>query len=229
VYPSDPYLTKLEEYIGQLHNHLLKIQDLERKKRAAYAKDLANVEAAQVPDQRGRTPESKLNAAFASEMDAIRERRAHFRRLLYDAYQQRKMLLEAMRIQREEDEYLRKKLQLLSAVDEDPSERLPTIDVFAVVFLIAEILTIITFLLVTDYSSNKNAFGENNGAPFRVANDYTLWIHISMFALLGFGLLYTFMRKYAYTALGSTLLIVVWVFQLSILWRTLWRNVESDG
>lgn len=43
----------------------------------------------------------------------------------------------------------------------------------------------------------------------RAANWYTIWVHVSMLTLAGFAFLYTFMRKYAYTAIGHVFLITV--------------------
>ncbi len=57
----------------------------------------------------------------------------------------------------------------------------------------------------------------------RAANYYTLWVHIALMVLLGFSFLYTFMRKYAYTAITQSFLIVA----LAVQWYPLCAQISS--
>ena len=60
-------------------------------------------------------------------------------------------------------------------------------------------------------------------------NLFEYYTNIAMMVLFGVGFLYTFMKKYAYSALGYTLFLVAWAFELTILWTVLWDNVNAGG
>lgn len=58
--------------------------------------------------------ETQYQQMFQSRMKKIKSRRKHFRQMLFDAFDERKKLIESMGLQKREEEVLRRKVPLLS-------------------------------------------------------------------------------------------------------------------
>jgi len=227
---DDDYLSGIENYIKAIHTHLQKIQLEENNLRNKFSQDLRALGAKNQEggDQKGhrKNEERDIYEQFDSKMKKIKKRRKGFRQMLYDGYNERKKLIESMKIQKREEEYLRRKLQKLAAVDKLPNEEFPKPDTFTFIMVPAQIVTLIIFWIATDYASTPAG---NNGPPNRVDNLYEYYTNIAMMVLFGFAFLYTFMRKYAYSALGYSFFLTCWAFELTILWNVLWENVYNNG
>jgi len=55
--------------------------------------------------------EKEYQQAFTSRLKKIKSRRKHFRQMLFDAYSERKKLIESMSLQKHEEEVLRRKVR----------------------------------------------------------------------------------------------------------------------
>lgn len=166
---------------------------------------------------------------FQSRMKKIKSRRKHFRQMLFDAFDERKKLIESMGLQKREEEVLRRKLQKLVALDNEPVEKAPNlVDLFFWVYLIFQVITCVIYWVACDYSDDTNS-PPNMGYTHRSANWYTIWVHVAMLVLAGFSFFYTFMRKYAYSAISHTFLITVLAAQWTILHLIFWQNVDDGG
>jgi len=227
---DDEYLLGIENYIKSIHDHLQKIQEQENILRNEFAKKLSELhtQPQEEGDKKGgkKNEERDIFEKFDSKMKKLKKRRKGFRQMLYDGYNERKKLIESMSIQKKEEEYLRRKLQKLAAVDKLPSESIPIPDGFAIIMVPAQIVTLIIYWIACDYDSTPDG---NNGPPNRVDNLYEYYTNITMFTLFGFAFLYTFLRKYAYSAIGYCFFLVCWAFELTILWRVLWDNVYHNS
>jgi len=94
---------------------------------------------------------------FEAKMKKLRKRRRGFRQMLYDGLNERKKLIESMKIQKAEEESLRRKLQKISAVDTHTTESSPRWWDFFTLFMIpAQIVTLIIFWIACDYDSTPN-------------------------------------------------------------------------
>jgi len=117
----------------------------------------------------------------------------------------------------------------MAVADKDPPESFRNIIgvdfIFFLLFAFAEIATIAAaYVGGADYDDDADTL-YMNGTVNRIADYYTFYIPIALFVLVGFGLLYTFLRKYAYSSLGFGLLIWCWAFQWTIVTRIFWDNV----
>ncbi len=107
---------------------------------------------------------------------------------------------------------------------------------FAWLLLSFQILMIIFYSIFVDYSNN---FTNTTTVSETIDHYYPFYQDVHVMILIGFGFLMTFLSKYAYSALGYTLLITAMVIQASILingffhncfnndWHNLELNIES--
>eukprot|EP01089_Gocevia_fonbrunei_P016519 TRINITY_DN5139_c0_g1_i1.p1 TRINITY_DN5139_c0_g1~~TRINITY_DN5139_c0_g1_i1.p1 ORF type:complete len:604 (+),score=158.38 TRINITY_DN5139_c0_g1_i1:95-1906(+) len=225
--PKIEYLDSLEQLAATLHKHLLAIQKEEAKARNNYSKKLEDFPKGG-RDKKSLREEADANKEYDIEMRKIKDRRKYYRELLFKAQKERKKLIESMRIQKAEDEYVSRKIQQINSLDSDAPTRSPRWDLFSILLVFVTILTIVIYVVATDYDDHHDSV-LNNGFTNRIADFFTFFFHISLFVLLGFGLTYTFMRKYAYSALGFGLLAAVFAFAWTILYRIFWDNIEDGG
>jgi ammonium transporter Rh len=225
---KDDYLDGLENYIQSLHNHLLTIQKDETQARKEFAEDLKKLAAAK-PGKKRANDEKEYQQAFTSRLKKIKSRRKHFRQMLFDAYSERKKLIESMSLQKHEEEVLRRKLQRISSVDSEPqSGAWRWLDFFFWIYAAFQIITVVIYWVACDFSDNPND-PLNLGYPERASNWYTIWVHVALLVLAGFAYLYSFMRKYAYTSITHVFLITVLAVQWTILYLIFWTNINSSG
>lgn len=78
------------------------------------------------------------------------------------------------------------------------------------------------FGLIFDYAADAAA--PSNA----IAPAYQFYGDIMMMAVIGFGFLMTFLRKYQYSAIGFTLLIVAFTFQWSLLVMTFFEQAHNN-
>jgi len=230
INPPSAYLEGIEHYITDLHSHLLDIQLDETRLINQYRDQLRDHQQQKISTQRTKL-EDKDKREFEEIWQHIKNRRRNFRFLEYDAFNERRKLLESMRIQKQEEEHLRRRLQRIGVYDKDPHSGirgLITVDwVFFIIFAFAEVATIAgLFIGGTDFEDNDDPLFMN-GTLNRIADYYTFYVPIALFVLVGFSLLYSFLRKYAYSALGFGLLIWCWSFQWTVLTRIFWDNVDD--
>jgi len=230
VHPESQYLRGIELYITSLHSHLLDIQLDETRLINQYRDQLRDHQQQRLSEQRSKQ-EEKDKREFEEIWQHIKNRRKNFRFLEYDAFNERRKLVESMKIQKAEEEFLRRRLQRIGVHDKDPHSGLRgliSVDwIFFILFAFAEIATIAAaFVGGADFEDNDDPLFMN-GTRNRIADYYTFYIPIALFVIVGFGLLYSFLRKYAYSALGFGLLIWCWAFQWTILTRIFWDNVDD--
>ncbi|VVU95554.1 Ammonium Transporter Family [seawater metagenome] len=92
-------------------------------------------------------------------------------------------------------------------------------------------LMILCYGLFVDYSDN---FNNTTSVSETIDHYYPFYQDVHVMILIGFGFLMTFLNKYAYSALGYTLLITAMVIQASILingffhncFKNEWHNLE---
>eukprot|EP01090_Pellita_catalonica_P016917 TRINITY_DN4_c0_g1_i1.p1 TRINITY_DN4_c0_g1~~TRINITY_DN4_c0_g1_i1.p1 ORF type:complete len:603 (-),score=101.57 TRINITY_DN4_c0_g1_i1:71-1879(-) len=216
---SVKYLESLEDLINNLHVHLLSIQSEEEEMRRSYTAKMAkfkplNKDDKQVMDQ------------FEVDLDKIKERREGYRATLYKAHKERRKLLESMQLHRLEEQRIKRDLDSLAFLNTEGPKRSTRWDLWSILFFVAEILTIIVFVVVTDFSSNVNP-EKNVGPEFRIADYWSYAVYIMLFLFAGVGLLNTVMRKYAFSGFGFSILNIGFAIQWAILFRHLWLNVAD--
>eukprot|EP01090_Pellita_catalonica_P008737 TRINITY_DN19808_c0_g1_i1.p1 TRINITY_DN19808_c0_g1~~TRINITY_DN19808_c0_g1_i1.p1 ORF type:complete len:652 (-),score=101.34 TRINITY_DN19808_c0_g1_i1:33-1946(-) len=226
--PPSPYLDGLEVYIGNLHDHIVSIQEDERKLLKDYSIKVANY-ANKRKNERTISAEKETNDTFDSKWKLIRDNRKQYRELMWDAWNERRKLLSSMRNQKIDEDDIRRRLQLLSGMDKDPAEnpkKLLQIDLFSIVFIILQIITIVLFVIGTDYDDDDD-YARNNGTANRLADFHSFYMSIALFVVVGFGLIYGFMKKYSYSGLGFTFLLAIFAFEWTILTRIFFDNADD--
>ncbi len=101
----------MEDYIDALSEHLLRIQDEELEITKQFSAALKQL-SGEKPEKRERKEDVARNL-FLSKVTAVRERRKHFREMLYDALQERKKLWESTQLQKDEEEALKRKVSVI--------------------------------------------------------------------------------------------------------------------
>ena len=84
-----------------------------------------------------------------------------------------------------------------------------------------EVLMAVCYGAFTDYVSNDDVSAE-------IDHYYPFYQDVHVMILVGFGFLMTFVRKYAYSSLGYTLLLTAMVIQASILINGLFHNAFNN-
>ncbi|KAL6075525.1 Ammonium transporter Rh type A [Balamuthia mandrillaris] len=113
----------------------------------------------------------------------------------------------------------------MSAEDQAPSEKLPSWDLFFFAFLALQGFTIFAFWLATDFADTTVG---NTGGPNSTDDYFSYYNHIALMVFVGFAFLYTFLRKYAYSAMGYTFLAVIVAFEWTILVNVFFDGADRD-
>ncbi len=162
---------------------------------------------------------------FEANVAAVRERRAEYRRMLADALAQRSHMLDAMLIQKQQEDLIRSQLYKLRALpDLESRERgsRASFSPFAVLLGVDQLIMLLVFALAV-------SFPDDSGLPSNSAaaaqTFYSFYTDIALLVLVGLGFLLTFLVKYAYSALGFTLLLTAFTLQWTILVVGFFRQV----
>jgi len=226
---ADPYLTGLEKYIAALGAHITQIQNEEARLMSEFQAKLRSL--GDRTDDELLKEESQAIDRFKERIVAQRRRRREFREMKDAALQQRQFFLDSMILQREQNEYLRGQLYKLSALPKDEAPQASRIGVsaFGIVAFILQIIFIILFATVTDFERYDLIETVNElGFDLRIANFYSFLVDIALFALIGFGFLLAFLRKYGFSAIGYTLLLTAFTVQWTILVVGFFLQVEEN-
>mmetsp|Transcript_55547 Transcript_55547/g.136269 ORF Transcript_55547/g.136269 Transcript_55547/m.136269 type:complete len:651 (-) Transcript_55547:297-2249(-) len=220
---ADQYMKTLEQYIDRLSDHVRKIQDEELAVTNQFSAALLSLQTKS--HEKRRTREDVARDVYQKKISKIRDKRKKYREMLYDAHAERKKLIDSMQIQKDEDDILRRKLAKLNALNAGETSReqrrTALVDWFAVVFAILQLALIIIYALVADYRASAGDATSASCADYAgrlrpVAPHYQFYTDVALFALVGFGFVMTFLRKYQYSAIGYTLLVVAFAFQWTI-------------
>lgn len=222
---GDKYMDVLERYIDQLSSHIRKIQDEELAVTNQFSAALASLHSKS--HEKRRLREDMARNVYQKKIAKIREKRKAYREMLYDAQAERKKLIDSMQIQKDEDDILRRKLAKLSALSAAETNReqrkTAVFDMFGFFFVIIQILLFVAFGLIFDYSADVAT------ASTAIAPAYQFYGDIMMMAVIGFGFLMTFLRKYQYSAIGFTLLIVAFTFQWALLVLSFFEQAHTNN
>jgi ammonium transporter Rh len=220
---GDKYMDALERYINQLSQHVRKIQDEELMVTNQFSLALSSLQTKSHDKRRMR--EDVAREVYQKKIAKIREKRKRFREMLYDAQSERKKLIDSMQIQKDEDDILRRKLAKLSALTaaETSREQRQTskFDKFALLFMLLQVMLFIIYGLAFDFSADATSYNARgapgSGSVQPVAPIYQFFTDIMLMAVVGFGFLFAFLRKYSYSAIGFTLLTVAFAFQWGVI------------
>lgn len=210
---GDKYMDVLERYIDQLSIHIRKIQDEELAVTNQFSAALSSLQAKSHDKRRMR--EDVARDVYQKKISKIREKRKKYREMLYDAQTERKKLIDSMQIQKDEDDILRRKLAKLSALSAAETSReqrkTSAFDKFAALFMVLQVAMFLIFGLNFDFNTDAKPVTAG------VAPQYQFYSDIMMMAMVGFGFLMTFLRKYQYSAIGFTMLVTAFTFQWSLM------------
>lgn len=219
---NDSYLDGLERYIDALSKHILKIQEEESDTTKRFTDKLQGLGK---NSDKGAKHEDKARLEYQKDLETIRSKRRQYREMLYDAMLERRKLMESMQIQKDEDDVLRKKLVKLGVLTpvEEAFETLKSasFDPFGIVFIFLQIALIIIYGVAVTYDEapkqDPSTGGYIEGLDNRVDYYYHHYTDIAFMVFIGLGFLMTFLRKYAYSALGFAFFTACFVFQWSLL------------
>jgi len=222
VVGNDTYLDGLERYIDALSKHILKIQEEESDLTRKFTDKLQGLGK---NSDKAAKYEDKARIDYQKDLDTIRSKRRQYREMLYDAMLERRKLMESMQIQKDEDDVLRKKLVKLGVLTpvEEAYETLKTatFDPFGIVFIFLQIALIIIYGIAVTYDDapvqDPTTGRYIEGLDNRVDYYYHHYTDIAFMVFIGLGFLMTFLRKYAYSAVGFAFFTACFVFQWSLL------------
>eukprot|EP01088_Endostelium_zonatum_P015662 TRINITY_DN3952_c0_g1_i2.p1 TRINITY_DN3952_c0_g1~~TRINITY_DN3952_c0_g1_i2.p1 ORF type:complete len:419 (-),score=50.48 TRINITY_DN3952_c0_g1_i2:95-1351(-) len=226
-HPRIAYLDALEGLSEELHTYIQNtIQTEENIVRGEYAGRLRDLEKDR--DNPSKLAEEEQDALYKyqDEVDEVKIKRNDYRRLLHQVQLEKKKLLESMRVNRHEENYVRKKLNVLGSFLPESPDRTPRWSMSSIIYLLLLIITIVIYLVSETYPWDY-VYLYNNGTPNRIADHFLFFTHIALFVFLGFGLLNSFMRRYQYSGIGFSLLIAAWAFLWTILWGNFWGNING--
>jgi ammonium transporter Rh len=215
-------LDGIERYIDALSKHILKIQEEEVYITNKFTDKLQGLKG---PSDKAAKHEDRARIEYQKDLDTIRNKRRQYREMLYDAMLERRKLMESMQIQKDEDDVLRKKLVKLGVLSpvEQAYEHLKSasLDPFGIVFIFLQIALIIIYGIAVTYDDAPardpltGAYVE--GLDNRVGYYYQHYTDIAFMVFIGLGFLMTFLRKYAYSAVGFAFFTACFVFQWALL------------
>jgi ammonium transporter Rh len=219
---NDTFLDGLERYIDALSKHILKIQEEEAYITNKFTEKLQGLGKS---SDKAVKQEDKARLEYQKDLDLIRSKRRQYREMLYDAMLERRKLMESMQLQRDEDDVLRKKLVKLGVLTpiEEAYEHLKSayLDPFGIIFILLQIILIIFYGVWVTYDDaptkdpSTGAYVE--GLDNRVDFYYHHYTDIAFMVFIGLGFLMTFLRKYAYSAIGFAFFTACFVFQWALL------------
>jgi ammonium transporter Rh len=218
---GDKYMDALERYINQLSLHIRKIQDEELMVTNQFSLALSSLQTK--AHEKRRMREDVAREVYQKKIAKIREKRKRFREMLYDAQSERKKLIDSMQIQKDEDDILRRKLAKLSALSASETSReqrqTAKFDKFGLLFVLLQVGLFIIYGFMFDFAGDSTLYNGTATAPGStqpVAPLYQFFIDIMLMAVVGFGFLFSFLRKYSHSAIGFTLLTVAFAFQWGV-------------
>ncbi len=199
-----------------------------RRKGALYSRFKKQLESLKNQDPLTRVREESVNLrTFEANVAAVRERRGEYRRMLADALAQRSHMLDAMLIQKEQEDLVRAQLYKLRALpDHSSRERAgrARFSPFAILLAADQLIMLLVFALAVSF---PNDTGAASNAAAAAQTFYSFYTDIALLVLVGLGFLMTFLVKYAYSALGFTLLLTAFTLQWTILVVGFFRQVTA--
>jgi len=213
---QDEFASGLLENIKHLQGHVIDIQKREVAKMNAYAQAL-NPGA----DSKDEEAEAKK---FKQALADIRDERKKYRGLLYDALKERDELIESREIFKIEDRATKNKA--------DTIDKYNGLDITLLFAFGIQVGITVLYIIFMDFQDNSQlsvpgVYGWQNNVDYV----YVFLIDISMMVFLGFTLQRAHLRKYAYSAIGGSLLVGAIGFQFGILWNGFfdWSAISLDS
>eukprot|EP01088_Endostelium_zonatum_P018667 TRINITY_DN6058_c0_g1_i1.p1 TRINITY_DN6058_c0_g1~~TRINITY_DN6058_c0_g1_i1.p1 ORF type:complete len:609 (-),score=106.25 TRINITY_DN6058_c0_g1_i1:112-1938(-) len=223
-HPRLAYLEALESLAEEINHYInTTIQAQETVVTSDYSKRLR---ALGDNNESAEQAERDATDDFNEEMRTIKAKRAEYRRLYYKIINEKKKLIESMRVNRAEEDFVKQKLDSISSLHPEAPDRSPRWNVSSIFYLFLLICTIVIFVVSETWPWDY-FYSWNNGTTNRVADFFLFFTHIAIFVFVGFPLLNSYMRKYQYSGLVFSLLVAAWAFLWTILWRNLWGNIEG--
>jgi hypothetical protein len=99
----------LEGYIEDLGEHLLKIQNEEMEKNRRFAEALRTLDR----ETNAQAKEEEERKKYSGDIAKLRELRKFYRERMYDAMEDKKNLLESARLQKLQEERIRRQVNVL--------------------------------------------------------------------------------------------------------------------
>jgi len=101
---------------------------------------------------------------------------------------------------------------------------------FELLYLLAELVVIVLYLLVTQYGEGvhpaaSSTMAEKMNAKAMVQTYYPIFQDVHVMIFIGFGFLMVFLKTHSWTSVGFNFLIAAWVLQVGILMTAFWHMV----
>ena len=153
---------------------------------------------------------------FEASVAAVRARRTEYRRMLADAVTQRSHLLDSMIVEKDMDASIRSQLFKLRALPNHESREQADVarfSPFSIILGVNQLVMLLVFALAVGFPDVITPANDAVAAQ----SPYSFYTDIALLVLVGLGFLMSFLRKYAYSSLGFTLLLTAFVMQWTIL------------
>jgi len=223
-HPRYAYLESLESLLDELAYYTIhSIQDQEDKNRVNYDTRLKSISNT---TENPREQEDSAFLDYKRDMDITKSKRRDYRRLYNEVAAERTKLLESMRVNKAEEEFVKQRLDSVSSLHPEAPDRSPRWNLPSILFIFFLICTIVIYVVSESWPYDYY-YSWNNGPTNRIADFMLFFTHIAIFVFVGFPLLNSYMRKYQYSGLVFSLLVAAWAFLWTVLWRNLWGNIEG--